>query len=183
MQSLCHATIRKIDVSKALPGVHDVITYLDAPDKVELAEGQPSYEAVFASVHERKMFDRELRKVWDYVAAEDEDTAENALDQIEVEYDVLPAGFDAEEAIKPGAPQLYPSGNVIKGSVDRLSVQTHTGNVEEGLRKAHRVFERAYTVPFVNGTPMEPRGCVASWDIVHLTVWGGVQRPYMLHVS
>src|SRR6185295_5386732 len=49
------------------------------------------------------------------VAAIDEDTAQQALDLIEVEYEVLPAVFDIEEAAGPGAPILHPDFNTYGG--------------------------------------------------------------------
>ena len=49
------------------------------------------------------------------VAATTEEIAREALGLIEVEYEILPAVFDVEEALKPGAPQLYEEfpGNIV----------------------------------------------------------------------
>ncbi len=49
------------------------------------------------------------------VAAESEAIAEDALRLIRVEYEVLPAVFDAEEALQPGAPPVHPQGNLVGG--------------------------------------------------------------------
>ena len=57
-----------------------------------------------------RILDRKVRYVGDavaLVAATSEEIAKEALRLIDVEYEVLPAVFDMEEALKPGAPQLY----------------------------------------------------------------------------
>ena len=81
------------------------------------------------------------------VAAETEAIASKALDLIEVEYEVLPAVFDMEEALKPGAPDVRGVGtNKVSCPPEpstRLSFQKW-GDVEEGFKElAHRMIKRA----------------------------------------
>src|SRR5215475_8712141 len=88
-----HARIVHIDVSEAvrLPGVHAVLTHRDVPA---------------------------VRFVGDevaVVAAESETLAEDALRLIRVEYEVRPAVFDAEEALRPDAPSVHALGNLVGG--------------------------------------------------------------------
>ncbi|MFC2068909.1 hypothetical protein ACFLTP_07900 [Chloroflexota bacterium] len=97
-----HAKIRSIDVTKAvaLPGVEAVLTYKDVPQKEIICK--------IYNWRGRILEDR-VRFVGDEVAAVaavTSDTAEKALDLIEVEYEILPAVFDIEEALKPGAPDI-----------------------------------------------------------------------------
>ena len=54
------------------------------------------------------------------VAAVDEDTAEEALSLIEVEYEELPAVFDAEEAIRDGAPLVHDDFDQLEGALGLL---------------------------------------------------------------
>ena len=111
-----HARIVHIDVSEAmrLPGVHAVLTHRDVPAVRLDADLLPLDEIV--------------RFVGDevaVVAAESETLAEDALRLIRVEYEVLPAVFDAEEALRPDAPVCTPQGNLVGGKalvVERGSV-------------------------------------------------------------
>ena len=89
-----HAFIKAVDATKALgaPGVKAVLTWADVPD---WKGGTPRYTRVL---------DRKVRYVGDavaLVAATTEQLATEALALIDVEYDVLPAVFDMEEALKP----------------------------------------------------------------------------------
>ncbi len=108
-----HAKILKIDTSKAekLPGVEAVITWEDVPNKLfnpnklDLILVHPELEFKDTYVLSEK-----ARFVGDRiaaVAAVDAATAQEALELIEVEYEVLPAVFDQMEEMKPGAPKLH----------------------------------------------------------------------------
>src|SRR4051794_38643533 len=102
-----HARLVKVDTSKAekLPGVRAAISRNNAPEI--------SWYAGMST-----LFDSELRFVGEEVAAvaaDDLDTARDALKLIEVEYEVLPYVIDMREAMKPSAPQINPEGNVLKG--------------------------------------------------------------------
>jgi CO/xanthine dehydrogenase Mo-binding subunit len=92
-----HAIIKRIDKTKALelPGVKAVLSWEDVPD---WKAGTPRCT---------RILDRKVRYVGDaiaLVAANTEEIAKEALRLIDVEYEVLPAGFDVEEALNPGAP-------------------------------------------------------------------------------
>ena len=96
-----HAIIKKIDTTKAkaFPGVKAVLTYEDVPPEWKM--GWPPMVNVL---------NKKVRFVGDgvaLVAAETEETAMEAMELIDVEYEQLPAVFDVEEALKPDAPQLY----------------------------------------------------------------------------
>ena len=103
------AYINHIDTSKAeaLPGVVAVITYKNCPDVWYNPAGQGYPEP---SPYDRRMFDQKLRHVGDRVAAvvaETLETAQAALDMIDVEYEVLGAVFSIDEAKRPGAPVVH----------------------------------------------------------------------------
>ncbi len=109
-----HARIRRIDVSKAerLPGVRAVITIEDTPKKkwgVFIKDQPPlAWEKV-----------RYVGEEVAAVAAVDLDTAREATGLIEVEYEELPAVFDAEEAMAEGAPLVHEDrGSNIAASID-----------------------------------------------------------------
>ncbi|MBX5492061.1 MAG: xanthine dehydrogenase family protein molybdopterin-binding subunit [Chloroflexi bacterium] len=190
---LPHARIVRIDAraALALPGVVAVATGAEAPglygsrmkDTPLMAQDRVRYigEAVAA------------------VAAEDEETAEEALALIEVEYEELPAVFDPEEALQPGAPLLHPRlGGPLSGGPDSYAcdyrdchpvpgtnilshVKVRRGDVEAAFAAADYVVEETYTSHAQQHVPIEPHAAVAEWSADgKLTVWTSTQSPYLL---
>ncbi|MBM6838693.1 xanthine dehydrogenase molybdenum-binding subunit XdhA, partial [Clostridium saudiense] len=108
-----HAIIKDIDVSKAkaLKGVKAVITHKDLPKIKFATAGHPwSLDPAHRDVEDRLILTDKARFVGDAIAAvvaEDELIAQKALELIKVEYEVLPAVFDAKESIQPGAPIIH----------------------------------------------------------------------------
>lgn len=165
-----HALIKRIDVSKAraLEGVHAVLTYQDLPRVVYTTAGQSHPEP---GPHDNFSLDYKVRYVGDrvaMVAAETEAIALQALDLIEVEYELLPAVFDSRESMKSGAPILHdePESWHIEDRNRNLAarIEWAVGNVEEGFTQADRIFERTYYSPKVQQTPIEPHVVVTWWD-------------------
>jgi putative selenate reductase molybdopterin-binding subunit len=104
-----HARILDIDDSeaRALPGVHAVIHYKNVA-RVHYASGGQSYPN--PPPYDQVSFDNKVRHVGDRVAAvaaETAELAEEALKLIKVTFEVLPAVFDENEAIKDGAPVIH----------------------------------------------------------------------------
>jgi xanthine dehydrogenase molybdenum-binding subunit len=165
-----HAKITGIDTSKAeaVPGVRAVITYKDAP-KVMIF-GSRQY-----ALNDRVRFQGEAVAA---LAAVDAETADKAMKLIAVQYEPLPFVLDPEEALKPGAPQLFQDGN-LEGQPRTLT----RGDVEQGLRESDKVIERVYHCPTMWSGGMEPRACVAQWDGDHLTLWASTQAPFRVHGS
>ena len=96
-----HARILSIDTSQAekLPGVKAVVT---AADSLQIKHGfveTPRYPADQYPIAVDTV--RHVGEDIAGVAAVDEDTAEEALALIKVEYELLPAVFDPEEAMEP----------------------------------------------------------------------------------
>ena len=106
-----HAKVVKIDLAKAqaLQGVKAILTPQDVPDFAIQRRGSPPFvpRPILASTA-RYAGDEILA-----VAAVDEETAEEALDLIRVDYQILPFVLDAEEAVKPEVPKIYLEGNVV----------------------------------------------------------------------
>src|SRR3990172_1615224 len=105
---LPHAKILDIDTSKALrlPGVKAIITGADVP---RVTFGFFKHKNVKFANRYALTIDK-ARFVGDEiaaVAAVDEETAQEALDLIDVQYEELPAVYDPEEAMKSGAPLLH----------------------------------------------------------------------------
>jgi CO/xanthine dehydrogenase Mo-binding subunit len=176
-----HALIRQIDPTKArtLRGVRAVLTYENAPF---WQSGMPPHVRVL---------DRKVRFVGDgvaLVAAETEEIAEEAVRLITVDYELLPAVYDVEEAMKPGAPQLYDQfpGNEIPPGCPWMGPNALSkvviGDTEEGFKEADIVVEGAYAYENIpNPLPPEPPVAIAAWeDANNLTIWSATQGPYMI---
>ena len=175
-----HAFIKKIDKSKAeaLKGVEAVLTWEDVPD---WKGGTPRYTRVL---------DKKVRYVGDavaLVAAATEEIAREALHLIQVEYEVLPAVFEMEEALKPGAPQLYDEfpGNVVTPGMPFFGPknlkEVVMGDVEQGFSEADVITEGTFGYENIpNPLPPEPPGAIALWEEPNrLTIWVSNQASYM----
>ena len=153
-----HARIVRIDTSAALrlPGVQAVLTYQHVPDVRIDGDLLP--------------LDSHLRFVGDevaVVAAEKETIAEDALALIEVEYELLPAVFDADEALAPGAPPLHGESNLVGGDV----LVAERGDAQAAMGRAARVYEGRFHTQMHGPVGMETRAALAEWQGDRLTVW------------
>lgn len=176
-----HALIKEIDTCKAekLHGVKAVLTYKNIPN---WKGGLPAHVAVL---------DRKLRYVGDpvaLVAAETEDAAEAALELIDVQYDLLDAVYDAEEAIKPGAPQLYDQfpGNIFPVAAPWMGPESLQeivmGDLGQGFAESDIIIEGSCSYNNIpNPLPLEPPGLIVNWEgPEELTIWSSSQTPYHL---
>ncbi len=177
MSPFPHALIKHIDTSKAasLPGVKCVITAEDTP-KIKYGnwrlfpETQDEYPLAVDKV---RFIGDEVAAV----AATDKDTAEEALELIEVEYEELPAVFDVDEAMRPGAPIIheYCPDNV---SVNR---KIDYGDVEKGFAESDYVREDTFDLPPVIHAYLEPCSALAQVDLDgRITLWTSTQVPYIV---
>ena len=169
-----HAKILNIDTSRAesLPGVKKVLTGKDFKGwkwgwMPKTREEEPlAAETV-----------RYLGEAVAAVAAIDEDTAEEAAQLIEVEYEELPGVFDPEEAMKEGAPQLY------EHAKNNISWDFHMdfGDVEKGFEEADLVHEDRFETGRVITGYLEPPAAVAMYDSSGITIWAAKQSPYFVY--
>jgi carbon-monoxide dehydrogenase large subunit len=124
-----------------------------------------------------------VRYVGDAVAVVVADTrnhARDALDLINVDYDLLPAVIGAEQALQAGAPQLHadaPDNQALRWVVSG-------GDAEAAFRDAEIVIRQRITNQRVIPNAMEPRAAVAEWDegSNELTVWSTSQNPHIARV-
>jgi len=162
-----HATIRKIDASKAeaMPGVHAVVTAADLPD---LTDGDRDLQDILANCMARKKAFYDGHAVA-AVAAVDARTARAALKLIEVDYKVLKHVIEVDEAVKPNAPLLHKDvfTRGVKPKPDKPSniARVHEfghGNVKKGFKAADIVIERTFRTEQSHQGYIEPHACVAS---------------------
>jgi len=174
-----HARLLAIDSARAeaLPGVLAVLDrehlggfppLLPAPrhEFFKLSSDQ-SFIAT-----DKVRFDGELVAL---VVAEDLRTARRAVDLIEVDYDPLPALFDATSALAPGAPILHEA----KGTNLLLEDRLEWGDVEQGFKEADRIFTEEYSSPSMFHHPMENiGGAIAQFLKDEITLWVPTSSPF-----
>lgn len=193
-----HARIRSIDVTRAraLPGVRCVLTAADLP---ETLRGEPSTRARAVLAVDRVRFQGQPVAA---VAADDVHIAEEALDLIAVDYEVLPAAIDPLEAMRDGAPlvrehavetdnaeaQAHATGVTATEAVtgDRPTnvvsrLHFHRGDVRAAFAASDLIVERTYHIGHVHQGYMEPRAAIASWDGPdRLTVYVSAQGQFFM---
>ena len=174
-----HARLRGIDASRAekLEGVIAVVVGKDAPNP---------YGILPVGHDEHALALDKVRYVGDNVAcvvAVSETVAEKALELIDVDYEVLPAYFDPEQAMKATTDLIHDNkpGNIEK---DYHHV---FGDPDRGFADAHHVAEARFIANEVTHAAMEPHSTLASFEIDphtgkpgRLTVWSSTQVPYYL---
>lgn len=172
-----HALIRNIDTGEAekLFGVRAVMTGKDIkPIKVGIVLNHPKTIDQYPVAIDKVRYIGEPVAA---VAAIDEETAEEALGLIKVEYEELPAVFDPEEAMRPGAPRVHEYAKENVG----FMIPMEFGDVEKGFRDAYYVREDRFTTQAVQHCQMEPHTAVSSFDSSgKLTVWDSTQAPWRI---
>jgi putative selenate reductase molybdopterin-binding subunit len=180
-----HARIRRIDTrkAKALPGVHAVLTYQDVPRVPHTTAGQAWPEP---SPYDTYLLDSKVRFVGDRVAAvaaESRAIAEQALTLIEVDYEVLPAVLNMEQARAPGAPVIHDEPDSMRIYDASRNIAAHIyreiGNVDEGFREADYVFEGEYRTQRQQHCSIEPHVTICWLDEDgRLVIRTSTQVPY-----
>ena len=166
-----HARIRKIDATKAqaLAGVKAILT-------------RENCDVVWSSGdtrNKRYLFNNPVRFAGDAVAAiaaTDRHIAEEAIRLIEVDYEVLPFVLDPEDALKAGAVEIQPGGNLSPDAKGKHEPEIYRrGDIDHGLSTADRVFEDRYSSVHINNAQLEPRVSIAQWDGDKVTVYASTQ--------
>jgi 4-hydroxybenzoyl-CoA reductase alpha subunit len=170
-----HARIRSIDVSRAAahPGVLATLVGGELPIPFGILPVSQDEHALAVDT---------VRFVGDPVAAVaalDEETAEEALRLMHVEYDVLPALMTIEDALGRAGARIHeygPHGNVHK------EVSFDFGDVEEGFRGADYVREDTFFFEGSTHLPMEQHAAVGAFGPDgKLTLWSSTQTPHYVH--
>jgi 4-hydroxybenzoyl-CoA reductase alpha subunit len=150
-----HARIRHIDTSKAekLPGVRAVVT---AEDTIKRPWGAFFADQYILSVGKARYVGEEVAAV----AAIDADIAEEAVDLIEVDWEPLPAVFDAEEAIQDGAPLVHED----KPNNIAMALDIERGNVAAAFADSDVIVEDTFTSMPQWHCSIETIGSVAEYS-------------------
>lgn len=188
-----HARLLRIDTSAAtaLPGVVAVLTAQDLPviaptsrQRLLLARGRVIFVGQPVAL----------------ILAESEAIAEDALEQVIIEYEPLRAAITLEEALAPNAPLVWPGGkpgeseeaaahgadvgnqekNETKPTNLANGTQFNQGDLATGFAEADVVIERTFTLSAVQQSPLETHGCAVQIDPYNdqVTVWSSTQAPF-----
>ncbi|MGW2045295.1 molybdopterin-dependent oxidoreductase [Streptomyces sp. NPDC001858] len=183
-----HARIVSVDKSAALavPGVRRVYTWQDVPRRRFTTAIHTDH---LVDPDDTFVLDDTIRFVGQRVVAVLADTvgaAEEGCRKVVVEYEVLPAVFDAEAAMAQGAPQLHgtedpfaldPVHNVL------LEIHTHIGDVAAGFAEADVIHEGTYSSPRVQHAHLETHGSIAWLENGRLNVRTSSQSPSIAKVK
>src|SRR6266851_5402753 len=181
---IAHAKIISIDVSRALqrPGVVAAYVAGDLGDYWQpgpiLVPPPPIAGIVF---HERTQVPLAKDKVRHageplvIVIAESRYIAEDALDDIDVELEHLPAVVDLEKGLRAGSALVHED----VGSNVSAHVRQTKGNYAAAAAKADRIIKRRFWYEHGISSPIETRGVVAQWDkrANQMTIWDTTQAP------
>ena len=172
-----HARIKRIDTSRAekLIGVRAVITAANTPE-IRFGFLRDNFALKKDKV-------RHYRDEIAAVAAIDPETAEEAVELIEVEYEPLPGVFCPHEAMKEGSPLIHesdPQGRPRTDNLIPLKFHHESGDLEVGKRTAKYVAEGEYSTPMVQQCCLGTAGCIAEFDMSNnLTIWAKTQIPFL----
>jgi CO/xanthine dehydrogenase Mo-binding subunit len=176
-----HARILDIDTSLAqvVPGVKAVIT---GKDTLGIKHGfveTPRYPADQYPLAMDKV--RFIGEEVAAVAATDVYAADKALSLIKVTYEPLPAVFDPEEAMMPGAPEIHPSHPKVKEDLVNIGGKTTSGwgDVDAGFQEADYVREDRFESHLRTHGFLEPHATVASYESGKLNVWTSSMGPFI----
>ncbi len=190
-----HAQILSVDKSEA-ENLHGVFAVLRAEDLITKDRSIASRNSAILAK------DRVLWCGQPVVAvvAESEAIALDAAELVSIEYAVLPAVIDVEEAIKPEAPVVWPEGlpkeesdaAAAHGAIDKAEkagnflnnvhaeMKHSRGDVDEGFAAADFILEDKFRTEMVHQGYLEPCACVADPSPLGkgLTVYVSTQAPF-----
>ncbi len=180
-----HARIISIDTSaaEAVPGVVAVYTAADMgdfwhPSPMIVQPPATIENIVFNARPQIPMAKDKVRHIGDPLAvviAESRYIAEDAAEQIWVEYEPLDAVTDLEKALEPDSALLYEELGTNLAS----HVQQEKGSYAEAVANADLVIKRRIIIDRGAAAAMENRGIVVNWDAKsqQMTMWNTTQAP------
>jgi CO/xanthine dehydrogenase Mo-binding subunit len=164
-----HALLNQIDPSRALKvsGVIAVLTAKDVPG-INVCDCFGGIRPLFS--YGRVRCRGEMVAA---VIAESLASAEEAVDEIAVNYTPLPTLFSPIEAVEADAPRIHDAGNILK------HWKVRKGDVERGFKDSSIIVENEYVTPCQEPVPLEPEASFATAEEDgSVTVVGSMQNPF-----
>lgn len=181
--TIANGVVKAIDTSAAekIQGVVKIVTCFDVPEYKFPTAGHPwSTDPHHQDVADRLLLTRRVRFYGDDVAAvvaENEIAAAEALRAIQVEYEEFPFVLDAEEAMKPGAPQLheeYPNNILAHTSI-------YKGDYDAAIKEPGLIrVEGWYDTPTVQHCHIENHICFAEMEGGRIVITSSTQIPHIV---
>jgi len=175
-----HAGITKLDTSKAeaMEGVHAVITWKDVPllEYGHLAAlGIPADEPLLAKDEVRYK-----GQPIALVAADDEETAAEAVSRIDIDFDERPALTDVRLAFDSESPEIHTEGNWYKHFEDEMDRrQIRKGDIDWAFENADTIVQGVYRPAAIEHAPVETQVCqVVPEPDGRLTIYSCTQALY-----
>ena len=187
---LAHARIVSIDPSEALarPGVVTVVTGADLATLHSPRYGHAVKDHPVLALEKVRFIGEPVA----VVIAEDETTAQAAMEDVVVEYDELPSVTTCEEALAPGATLLHETSYDEGFSAGHVEVDTSKppsnicqenhvrwGDVEAAFKRARYVLENEYRYPMTYAYAMEPYVCIADYREDGVTLYASAQHLFV----
>ena len=185
LSTMPHARVRNIDVSEAMKikGVVGILTADDVPE-----QNAPNNPILTNNPH--YVGDPILA-----VAALDEQTAQDAIDKIAIDYEPLPFTLDPLESLYPGGTNAREEGNIrnrrsgsetIKWTAGdfvekdvcptgKPATEWSYGEVDQGFENAKLIVDESFVTANNPHHSMEPRSCMALWQNGKCFVYGTTQ--------
>jgi carbon-monoxide dehydrogenase large subunit len=181
---MAHARIKRLDleVARRRPGVVAIFTAHDLADFNKpgplVVSPPPIRDLAFNARTQTPFAGDKVRHVGEPIAvviAESRYIAEDALADIEVELEPLPAVVDLEKATTAGAALVHED---LPSNVAARARQTK-GDYAAAAARAHHIVRRRFTYDHGASSPIETRGVVSQWDARagQLTIWDTTQAP------
>src|SRR5438093_1251010 len=175
-----HARIRGIDAARArsMPGVHAVYTAADLGSQNQPAPLVVPHPSLSHGRTQRPLATDEVRFIGEAVAivvADSRYLAEDAAEQIDVDWEPLPAIVDFTRAAGDGSPLVHAD---VPNNVAAQFAQT-VGDPDGAFARAAHVFAERLFIERSCGSPIEARGVLAIYDPRRNTmqVWDSTQAP------
>jgi CO/xanthine dehydrogenase Mo-binding subunit len=182
-----HARVTNIDATAALamPGVHGVLTADDLPSLPDPQETILTNEPVFVGQPILA------------VAADSEELASAALEQIKVTYEELPFTVDPLQSLYPGGPNARTNGNIANAGIDlkifkwtaqdfaaagdgklpqgEAVTEWSFGDIDAGFAAAKLVLDETFVTAGLSHHSLEPRSALSYWQNGKCFIHGSTQ--------
>jgi len=179
--SCAHARIKSIDVTaaRAMPGVRAVYTGAEIAQRVK-----PLRVGGSSLLRPVKLYPLAVEKVRYFgepvavVVADNCYLAEDAVDAVSVDYEILPVAIDTEAAMEPGSPPVHED----VGSNIVYKYHFATDGIDKVFQDAEIVIKEKIRSHRITACPIEPRAYLAHFnkDEDRLTMWSATANPHSL---